>query len=266
MMNLTLFKKEIKSNYILYLIFLAVLTMYSVIIVAMFDPKLGDSLRLMAESMPEVFAAFGMNKMGTTLLEFVTTYLYGMLFVIFPSVFIIILAGRLVVKYVDNGSMAYLLAVPERRRKIISTQAVFLALSLILMVLYVTGIILLTGQMMFPGEMEVLPFLRVNIGLLGVLLFFGGVCFLSSCLFNDTKRAYGIASGVVIYSILLQMISQVGDKAENLKYATPLTLFSIDGLTAGEASAYGKCAILYIAGIVFMALGVWKFSRRNLPL
>ena len=124
MMNTTLFRKEIKSNYILILIFIGVLAMYACMIVLMFDPKLGDSLKMMAESMPGIFSAFGMTNVGTTLLEFVNSYLYGLLFVAFPGVFIIILSGRLVVKYVDNGSMAYLLAVPEKRRKIVTTHAV----------------------------------------------------------------------------------------------------------------------------------------------
>ena len=154
MINKTLFKKEIKSNYILFLIFAAVLTMYGSMIVAMFDPKMGDSLRAMAQSMPQIFAAFGMTNVGTTLLEFITTYLYGMLYVVFPSVFIIILSGKLVVKYVDNGSMAYLLAVPEKRRKTVVTQAVFLLSCLVALVLYITVLILIMSHLMFPGELE----------------------------------------------------------------------------------------------------------------
>ena len=79
MINTTLLKKEFKSNYILLLIFLAVLSMYSCMIIAMFDPKLGDSLRAMAESMPQLFSAFGMADVGTTLLESIIGYLYGIL-------------------------------------------------------------------------------------------------------------------------------------------------------------------------------------------
>ena len=116
MISMTLFKKEWKSNWILLLIFMGVLTMYSVIIVSMFNPEAGDSLRAMAESMPEVFAAFGMLDVGTTLLEFVTGYLYGMLLIAFPAVYLIILSNRLVARYVDQGSMAYLLATPVKRK------------------------------------------------------------------------------------------------------------------------------------------------------
>ena len=117
MINKTLFAREVRSSYKLLLIFLAVLTLYGSMIVAMFDPKLGDSLNLMAESMPEIFAAFGMLDVGATLTQFIVNYLYGFLLIAFPLVFIVLLSNRLVARYVDRGSMAYLLATPNRPRK-----------------------------------------------------------------------------------------------------------------------------------------------------
>ena len=58
-MNATLFKKEIKSNWLLLVIFLAVLSVYGSMITMMFNPEMGDSLKMMADSMPDLFAAFG---------------------------------------------------------------------------------------------------------------------------------------------------------------------------------------------------------------
>lgn len=265
-MNATLFKKEIKSNWILLVIFLAVLSMYATMITMMFDPKLGDSLKMMSESMPQLFSAFGMADVGTTLIEFVTGYLYGILFVAFPGVYIIIVANRLVAKYVDNGSMAYLLAVPGKRRKIVLTQGIFMLLTLLVMVVYCTVLILVVGEIMFPGEMDINGFLRVNVGLMGLMVFFGGACFCASCICNESKNSSAISTVVVVYSVLVQMISQVGEKFENVKYATPLTLFNVDGLSAGDAEAWVTCAVLYVVGFVLMGIGIIRFSKRDLPL
>lgn len=266
MINGTLFKKELKSNYILLLIFIGVLSMYGVMIVAMFDPKLGESLTMMMESMPQIFAAFNMTDAGTTLLEHVTNYLYGMLLIAFPGVFIIILSNRLVARYVDNGSMAYLLAAPWKRSRIITTQAVFLVLGLLALTVYVTVLTIISGEAMFPGELDIPGFLRVNAGLFGVLIFFGGVCFLASCIFNESKYATGIGAGVVVYSILVQMLSRIGDKFEFLEYITPLTLYDIDGLIAIDTTAIFQCAVLYVTGLACIGVGILHFSRRNLPI
>ena len=84
MINFTLLKKEIKSNYKILLIFIGVLTLYSSMIISMFDPKLGESLKQMAESMPGLFSAFKMSDPGSTMIEFISNYLYGFLFIVFP--------------------------------------------------------------------------------------------------------------------------------------------------------------------------------------
>ena len=265
-MNATLFKKEIKSNWMLLLIFLGVLSVYAGMITMMFDPKMGDSLRAMADSMPDIFAAFGMADVGTTLLEFIAGYLYGVLLIAFPGVFIVILANRLAAGYVDNGSMAYLLAAPVKRRRIMLTQAVFLVSCLVVMVGFVAGLILAFGESLFPGELEIGAFLRLNVGLLGLLLFFGGACFCASCFCNESKNSAAVSTAVVVYTLLLQMLSRVGDKFQNLKYATPLTLFDIDGLSAGDATAWVMCGILYASGILLMGIGIWRFDQRDLPL
>lgn len=265
-MNFTLLKKEIKSNWLLLVIFLGVLSVYGGMITMMFDPKMGDSLKAMADSMPDLFAAFGMLNVGTTLLEFVSGYLYGVLFIAFPGVFIIILTNRLAARYVDNGSMAYLLAAPVKRRRIMLTQAAFLLLCLIVLVGFVTGLILAFGEMLFPDELDIPAFLRLNAGLLGLLIFFGGACFCASCFFNESKTASAIGTGVVVYSLLMQMLSRVGERFEFLKYATPLTLFDVDGLCAGDAKAWLGCAALYAAGIACTVIGIVRFDRRDLPL
>lgn len=266
MIQMTLYKKEWKKNWFMLVIYMAVLTMYATMIIAMFDPKMGDSLKVMEESMPEIFAAFGMADVGKTLIQFITGYLYGILLTAFPAVYIIMLSNRLIAKYVDDGSMAYLLSVPEKRSKIVRTQAFFLISSLLLLVVFVWAVIVGTSEIMFPGEMDMEALFRVNVGVFGLWMMVAGVCFFFSCLFNETKKATGASTAVVVYALLVQMISQVGDKFENLKYATPMTLFSVDGLVAGETSGWITCAIMYTVGAIFFLLGAAIFKRKDLPI
>ncbi|MEF9935136.1 MAG: ABC transporter permease subunit [Clostridium sp.] len=265
-MNMTLFKREIKSNYKMLLIFLAIVTMYSTMIVAMFDPKLGESLDMMAQSMPQLFSAFGMAKPATTLIGFISSYLYGFILIVIPLIFIIILCNKLIARYVDKGSMAYLIATPNKRRNIVVTQAAVSMISIFCIVLYAALICITTGEIMFPGEMDILKFILINIGLYGLLFFFGGVCFLSSCVFNDSRLSSGVGGGICVFFVLLQMISQVGDKFEFLKYITPLTLFQPDKLALGEGSAIGMVSILYGTGLALYIIGIGVFTKKDLSL
>lgn len=69
-----------------------------------------------------MMAAVGMTGVAANLLEWIKIYLYGFLMILFPLIFIIILVNKLVASYIDNGSMASLLATPNSRGKIIRTQ------------------------------------------------------------------------------------------------------------------------------------------------
>lgn len=265
-MNSTLLKKEIKSNYKILIPFLLLITMYCSIIVVMFDPELGKSLNMMKDTMPELFAAFGMSDSGTTLIEFISNYLYGFILIAIPLVGILILANRLVVRYVDRGSMAYLLAAPHSRKQMIATQIVMLVFTTVLMVIFATAIIILVSALSFPNTLDIQALLLLNVGLLGLLLCMGSLCFLASCIFNDARMANGLGGGFIIVSILLQMIGQVGDKFSFLKYCTPLTLFDVSGILAGRQDAYILCGILYITSAVLFFIASKIFCNRDLPI
>ena len=186
MINLILLKKEFKSNLKILLIFAAVLTMYGAIIVSMFDPKLVDSLNSMVESMPQMFALFGMNNFSNNLTDFLIDYLYSFLLIIFPLVFVVLLVNRLVIRYIDKGSIAYLFATPNSRIKIISTQILNAVIEIFILNLYITVLLIVTSEIMFKGELDISKLIVINIGLFGLWLSFLGICFLSSVSFSSS--------------------------------------------------------------------------------
>lgn len=264
MINKTLLARECRANYKLLLIFGAVLTLYIAVIISMFDPELGAGLDMMMESMAELFAAFGMQNPGSTLLEFLINYLYGFLLILFPMLFTIMLANRLVVRYVDQGSMVYLINTPNKRSRIVRTQAFVLIAALVVLIVYVTLLTVIVSQISFPGSLAAGKLAFVNIGLFCLHIFLGGICFLSSCFFNDTRSASGVSAGLCIAFFLIQMLSQIGDELEFLKYATPLTLFQPTGIAASESSALVGMAILLVSGVIFIAAGIVHFAKKDL--
>ncbi len=266
MISKTLFMKEIRSNFKVVIIFMAIVSLYSSMIVAMFDPKLGKSLELMAQSMPELFSAFGMSGSGATLIEFVGNYLYGFILVVIPSIFIILITNRLVGRYVDRGSMAYLLASPHKRRSIIFTQFIVMQLAILALVVYVTLLIIVCSNLMFDPGIDIQKLIVLNIGLYGVLTFFAGVCFLSTCIFNETKLSIGIGAGIVIYSVLVQMLSQINNAMDFLQYITPLVLFDAEKVIAGSGDALLGIVALYVVGLACSFIGMQVFTKKDLPL
>ena len=265
-MSMVLFKREWKSNYKIFLIFIAIMTLYESIIVAMYDPKLGESLNMMAESMPQLFAAFGMTDPGLTLLDFLTNYLYGFILIIIPLVYIMIMCHRLMARYIDKGSMAYLLATPHKRSDIFITQLCVLLSGVIGLIVYSVVLILGCSSMMFHESIDIAKFLMTNVGLLGVHFFFASFCYLTACSFNEVKLSIGIGAGVGVISILIQMLSQVSDRIEFLKYFTPLTLFDAKGLQVYDQQSLLCMAGLFALAVICIVIGCMNFSKRDLPL
>lgn len=265
-MSWTLYKNGLKNSWKPFVVFAAVITMYFTIIVTMFDPEMGNALKEFEKVMPELMAMVGMTTSDTTLVGFLASYLYGFIVPIFPMVYAIIMGNSLVAKRVDSGSMAYLLAAPVSRLKIVFTQMKVLASGIFLLVGYAALVGIVSSQIYFPGQLDIGAFLLLNLGALALHLCISGICFFASCLFNDTKYSLAVGAGVPALCYIIQMMANAGDAMENAKYATFFTLFDPKGIIAGETSAYLGMAALAAGGLALYTLGVAIFTKKDIPV
>lgn len=266
MINMTLYKFGIKEMWKTLLIFASVLTMYFIIIISMFDPELNNALDAFAKSMPEMMSVFGMVVSSGTLLGFLSAYLYGFLMVVFPMIFSILCANRLIARHVDQGSMTYLLAAPVKRETVAFTQMKVLATGIFTLVIYTMIIGIITSEIVFPGDLDKGKFILLNLGVLSLHLFIGGICFLCSCLFNDTKMSIGFGAGIPALSFVIQMLANAGEKARNAKYLTFFTLFNPDGIIAGETAALWQILVLFVGAIILFTVGIVVFKNKDLHI
>ena len=136
MINMALYKRELKGSVKLLLILGAIITMYVSIIISMYDPEMMKMLDSFAEAMPELMAAVGMRANAANLLGFMVSYLYGFILLLFPMLFCILRGNSLVARYVEKGSMVSLVAAPIKRRAIVLTQMTVLISGILLLILY----------------------------------------------------------------------------------------------------------------------------------
>lgn len=266
MMNLTLYRREMKGSIRLLIILAAVLTMYVSIIISMYDPEMTKLLDGYVEMMPQLMSAVGMSAGASTLIGFMSSYLYGFILLIFPMLFCILRGHGLVCKYMDKGSMTALVAAPVRRRDIAFTQMMVLVSGILLLVAYSTILELGCARHYFPGELDTGELLLLNGGLLCLQLFIGSVCFLASCIFSESRYSVGFGAGIPILMYVLQMLANTGGKAENAKYLTFFTLFDPEGIIAGHKEALAGGVILLAGAILLYGLGIVIFSKKDLHI
>ena len=265
-MILPLFRHELRSCLLPTAIIAAVVILYACVIIGMYDPELGESLTLMRDAMPELFAAFGMADQGTTLLEFVVNYLHGFLLVVLPLVLVAVLTSRLVVRHVERGSIAYLLAQPVGRTRLMLSQACVLILCLVLLAVALTAFELAAAHAMFPGELVASDLVAVNVATFYLWLFLSGMCWAGACAFPNVSAARWAGVAVCTLFVLVQMLSGMGDELAWLADVTPLSLLDPLGVASGEAGAVLGTAALAVLGVVLSSLGIVAFSRRDLSV
>lgn len=225
--NRTFFLYELKRSIKLLVVLGAVMTMYIVIIIDMYDPQMMKTLDSFSKMMPDLLNAVGMTSGTHTLL--------GFILLVFPMIFSIIRANSLIAKYTDNGAMALFLTGGHKRLRVVITQLAILLLDMTLLIGYATLLELIYAKHQFPHSLDTTALLKLNLGLLFLHYFIASTCFFFSCLFQDTKYSLGFGAGISIFMYVLQMLANVGGKAENAKYFTFFTLFDANGIITNKA-------------------------------
>ena len=266
MINWALYRREMKGSVKLLLILAGVMTLYISVIIRMYDPEMMAMLDGFVEAMPEIMAAVGMSAGATSLLGFMVSYLYGFILLVFPMIYCIFRGNALIARHVDRGGMAVLMAAPVKRLTIVFTQMMVLLSGIVLLTGYVTILELCVGQSQFPGELAVSDLLRLNLGLFCLQFCIGGICFLASCLFSDTKYSIGFGAGIPGVMYVLQMLANTGEKAEAAKYFSVFTLFDPNGLAAGDANALVGTAVLFVGGLMLFSGGIFAFTQKDLAI
>lgn len=267
MINKVLVKKSIKSNYKIITIIMCVIVLYCMIIIGMYTPgsnKTVDAIKAL-DYPPELLNAFGFNLEATTLIGFISSFLYGMIMIVFPMIAYIVIANRLVALMVDKGSMACILSKPVSRKKVAVTQAVFLIVSVIIMVILSTVYIIAQIKFTDKGSFNTGTFIKLNLGLLLLHYALSSICFIFSCIFNDSSKSLTFGAGIPILFYVIKMLSDSGEKVQNFKYATIMTLFNPQKITSGE-NVVLPFLLLFAIGTILYILSIYIFNRKDMCL
>ena len=266
-MSWTLFKATLRANWILGLVFAGILLIYAPTAVGMFNPDSAAEIEAMLSLLPEpIWKAMGFVDLGTDLTVYLANYLYGFVMIAFPMIYCSILANRLIARHVDRGSMAYLLATPNTRVRIGVTQALYLVVSLAVVLGINVAVTLVMAEGMFPGRLDVSAFLALNWLTYLALLAAGAAGFVSSCSFSETRYSLAVGAGVPGLFFVLRMLSGLGEETEWLGYLSVYSVISIDRILTAPSYALNATLVLLPATALLLAAGVLIFDRRSLAV
>ena len=266
-MNKTLFKSTLRENWIVLLAITLIIFMYGSISVSMYDPESIEALVSMMEFMPEgMIKAMGFDNLGGNLTEYLGGYLYGFIFILFPLIFTVIVANKMIAKHVDVGSMAYLLTTPISRVRIATTQAMFLVTGITLILVFNVGAIVLFAEAMIPGSLDIPGFLGINLVTYLVLIAVAGIGFFASCYFNDTRNSFAIGGGVPILFFVIKLISEISDNLDWLRFFTIYSFVDVNTVLGNSSYVAMSSIILVAISVGLYVGGITIFNKKSLAI
>lgn len=261
-----LFARSLRSVAGVLAALVAVAVMYVAVVAYLYDPEVSESLALMQEAMPELFAAFGMANVASTLLDFLINYLYGFLLTAVLVVLAVYLAQRLLAGPEKDGSLAWLIAAPRSRASIALTLVAVEVTAVVIVVALCWLGEVVSCEAMFPGELDHAGLARANAGLAVLGLFAASVCLVAVCASSRPGLGIGIGAGVCVLFFLMGLAGTVGEGLAWLADLSPFALYDAYGLVAAEEGAVGGTVILAGASVALNVATVAIFARRDFSL
>lgn len=208
--------------------------------------------------------------------------MYFTVMAILPMIlFIVFVSNSLIVDQVDRGSMAYVLSTPTKRSAVVITQASFLVVVPFLILAVICAVRVVTNSL-FLGDADTLETVVLYAGMYILAEAIAGICYLGSCVFNQSRKAMAFGGGLSVWFFLASLLGMFGSSnmtdmgmgVEALGIFNKLTLIGLYDInsiaTVGTGSLdtafIWKLAILAgIALVCYIAGGV-RFQKKDLPL
>ncbi|HFF2554316.1 TPA: ABC transporter permease subunit [Listeria monocytogenes] len=115
------------------------------------------------------------------------------------------------------------------------------------------------------AEFDMETFLWLNLGCALLILALSSIAFFASAVFNRSKHALAVGSGLPFAFYLLSVVEQMGDSFENVKYLTITTFYDTSEILSKGDFGVGL-TILGIITIVLYGSGSFIFCKKDLPL
>lgn len=185
-------------------------------------------------------------------------------FIFLIVVWPILAASRMLRGEEDRGSLDVLLALPRGRARVALEKLAAMWLALLLMAVLV-GLVTYGGGRKFGADFGLGGALLFGLNLALVSALFGGVALLVSQFTREAHTAAGATAGILLVSIVLDMVHRVFSNAVWISRLSPIYYYNLNKpLVPGVG--INPAAMLLLAGVAVAAsgAGVWLFARRDI--
>ncbi len=186
---------------------------------------------------------------------------YFMLMPLILGVFAVVIGSGLIASDEENGTLDLILAQPISRTKLfIGRWLAFLGALVGILFIAWLGLVIAIGLSSIDLNLlqVALPFLS----LFGISIWFGSFALTLSLIVPSRRAAASLSGLVLVASYFITTLARVSTDLASLARFSPLNYYQ--GGDALNGLNVGWFAGLLIASIVFTAIALWRFQRRDI--
>ena len=262
-----MFKREMKINLksfiiwtsILLGLFLVVFLMYPSIIASEGMDSLNEMMKMFPEEMLKAFnmdissidTAFGWLKTEGFVFVLLITGIYSG-----------ILGSNILLKEENDKTIEYLNSLPVTRNNIALSKIVCGLIYITLMII-VVSIFNYIG-LSITGEFDKKQYILLSITPIFSSLVIFAICLYLSTFTHKTKKTLGISLGIVFASYFLNILSEMSESTEILKYISIFTLADIRNVIINIKVNPIMIIISLLITLVFIILTINRYNKKEL--
>ena len=260
-------KRELKVNLKSFIIWTSILIGMFLIVYLMYPSIISSgNIEMMNEMMDmfpdEILKAFNMD-ISTMDSAYGWLKTEGFVFVyLIVGVYSSIMGSSILLKEESEKTIEYLNALPIRRRDILKSK-VFCGIFYIVLMVLLMGIFNYIG-LELSGDFDRKQFLLLSLTPLFIGLPLFGINLFISTLCRKTKKTFGIALGVSFLSYFLQILSEMSEEVEFLKYFTVYTLGDLRNVIVDVSINPVLVLISILISIIFITLSFVRYEKKEL--
>ena len=262
-----MFKRELKINLKSFIIWTSILIGLFLVVFLIYPSIINSANIKMIDEMMKIFPeemlkAFNMD-LSTIDSAFGWLKTEGFVFVLLiTGIYSGILGSNILLKEESDKTIEYLNSVPVTRKNIVLNKILCGIFYIILMILII-GIFNFIG-LSLSGEFDIKSYILLSITPLFSSIVIFAICLFLSTFTHKTKKTLGISLGIVFVSYFLNVISEIGESTEFLKYISIFTLADIRNVILNVS--INPILVVLSTGItiVFMILTMIHYEKKEL--
>lgn len=262
-----MFKREMKINFKSFLIWTAILIGLFLVVFLVY-PSIIDSENVeMIDTMMKIFPEEMLKSFNMDISSIDTAFGWlkseGFVFILLiTGIYSGILGSSILLKEESDKTIEYLNSLPVTRKNI-ATNKIICGIFYIILMVIIVGIFNFIG-LTLSGDFDKKSYILLSITPIFSSIVIFSVCLFLSTFTHKTKKTLGISLGIVFASYFLNIISELGEKTEFLKYISIFTLADVRNVIINIAINPIMAILSVSVTLIFILLTIVRYNKKEL--